>query len=163
MAQSRLVPLTEAKVIPEPPSGLLVRNYTSDGELGHVRGSALPGGKLSGRSIHVLATKSLLSHSYSSLQSLLSFTYRPCRSLNEPLHLDPTAHPLAFQRFLFFAIMVTSRQNGRGQEQSRSYVSSFVRWLQLKKYQYEVTFSLYMLTSTEKIIFSMFRFTIYTR
>jgi len=40
-------------------------------------------------------------------------------------------------------------------EQPRvSYMSSFVRWLQLKKYQYEVTFSLYMLTSTEKFIFS---------
>lgn len=39
-------------------------------------------------------------------------------------------------------------------EQETSYLSSFVRWLQLKKYQYEVTFSLYMLTSTEKIIFS---------
>ena len=36
----------------------------------------------------------------------------------------------------------------------KSYISSFVRWLQLKKYQYEVTFSLYMLTSTEKLIFS---------
>ena len=35
-----------------------------------------------------------------------------------------------------------------------SYISSFIRWLQLKKYQYEVTFSLYMLTSTEKLIFS---------
>ena len=31
-----------------------------------------------------------------------------------------------------------------------------MQWLQLKKYQYEVTFSLYMLTPTEKFIFSMF-------
>ena len=30
----------------------------------------------------------------------------------------------------------------------------FVRWLQLKNYQYEVTTSLYMLTSTEKMVFS---------
>jgi hypothetical protein len=37
----------------------------------------------------------------------------------------------------------------------KSYISSFIRWLQLKKYQYEVTFSLYMLTPTEKLIFSM--------
>ena len=36
-----------------------------------------------------------------------------------------------------------------------SYYASLRRWLQIKKYQYEVTFSLYMLTSTEKIIFSM--------
>lgn len=36
-----------------------------------------------------------------------------------------------------------------------SYFEEFVRWFQLKKYQYEVTFSLYMLTSTEKLIFSM--------
>jgi hypothetical protein len=43
-------------------------------------------------------------------------------------------------------------------EQPRvSYGASFVRWLQLKKYQYEVTFSLYMLTSTEKFIFSTLR------
>lgn len=39
-------------------------------------------------------------------------------------------------------------------EQRASYMSSFTRWLQLKKYQYEVTFSLYMLTPTEKLIFS---------
>ncbi|KEF61414.1 uncharacterized protein A1O9_02980 [Exophiala aquamarina CBS 119918] len=44
-------------------------------------------------------------------------------------------------------------------EQPRgSYLSSFVRWLQLKKYQYEVTFSLYMLTSTEKFIFNLILF-----
>lgn len=35
-----------------------------------------------------------------------------------------------------------------------SHLSSLIRWLQLKNYQYEVTFSLYMLTSTEKCIFS---------
>lgn len=34
------------------------------------------------------------------------------------------------------------------------YPSSFLRWLQRKRYQYEVTFSLYMLTPTEKFIFS---------
>jgi len=39
-------------------------------------------------------------------------------------------------------------------EQRASYLSTFTRWLQLKKYQYEVTFSLYMLTPTEKIIFN---------
>jgi len=32
--------------------------------------------------------------------------------------------------------------------------NSFVKWLQKKNYQYEVTFSLYMLTPTEKFIFS---------
>ena len=37
-----------------------------------------------------------------------------------------------------------------------SYMSSLFRWLQRKRYQYEVTFSLYMLTPTEKIIFSTF-------
>jgi Small subunit of serine palmitoyltransferase-like len=37
---------------------------------------------------------------------------------------------------------------------TESYLSSILRWLQLKKYQYEVTFSLYMLTPTEKFIFS---------
>ena len=34
------------------------------------------------------------------------------------------------------------------------YPSSLLRWLQRKRYQYEVTFSLYMLTPTEKFIFS---------
>lgn len=37
---------------------------------------------------------------------------------------------------------------------SKSVLSSLVRWLQIKKYQYEVTTSLYMLTSTEKTVFS---------
>jgi Small subunit of serine palmitoyltransferase-like len=32
----------------------------------------------------------------------------------------------------------------------------FLQWLQRKRYQYEVTFSLYMLTPTEKFIFSVF-------
>lgn len=35
-------------------------------------------------------------------------------------------------------------------------LSSIVRWIRLKIYQYEVTFALYMLTPTEKFIFSMF-------
>lgn len=34
------------------------------------------------------------------------------------------------------------------------YPSSLLKWLQRKRYQYEVTFSLYMLTSTEKFILS---------
>jgi len=36
------------------------------------------------------------------------------------------------------------------------YTSALLRWLQRKRYQYEVTFSLYMLTPTEKFIFSTF-------
>ncbi|KAH8600868.1 hypothetical protein B0O99DRAFT_609682 [Bisporella sp. PMI_857] len=39
-----------------------------------------------------------------------------------------------------------------------SMVASSFRWLQRKKYQYEVTFSLYMLTPTEKFIFNSFLF-----
>lgn len=34
--------------------------------------------------------------------------------------------------------------------------TGLVKWLQKKNYQYEVTFSLYMLTPTEKFVFSMF-------
>ena len=34
-------------------------------------------------------------------------------------------------------------------------LSSLFRWLARKRYQYEVTFSLYMLTPTEKFIFSL--------
>jgi hypothetical protein len=33
--------------------------------------------------------------------------------------------------------------------------TDFAKWVQKKKYQYEVTFSLYMLTPTEKFVFSM--------
>lgn len=36
-------------------------------------------------------------------------------------------------------------------------VSSLFRWMRLKIYQYEVTFSLYMLTPIEKFIFSTLR------
>ncbi|KAL8693649.1 MAG: hypothetical protein Q9218_001559 [Villophora microphyllina] len=39
-----------------------------------------------------------------------------------------------------------------------SYTTSLLRWLQRKRYQYEVTFSLYMLTPTEKFIFNSFLF-----
>ena len=35
--------------------------------------------------------------------------------------------------------------------------TGFVKWLQKKNYQYEVTFSLYMLTPTEKFVFSKLR------
>lgn len=39
-------------------------------------------------------------------------------------------------------------------------VSSLFRWMRLKVYQYEVTFSLYMLTPIEKLIFSTFRLSV---
>lgn len=35
-------------------------------------------------------------------------------------------------------------------------LNSFMRWVRLKIYQYEVTFAVYMLTPTEKFIFSTF-------
>ncbi|KAI9852609.1 MAG: hypothetical protein M1824_001850 [Vezdaea acicularis] len=38
------------------------------------------------------------------------------------------------------------------------YTTPLLRWLQRKRYQYEVTFSLYMLTPTEKFIFNSFLF-----
>ncbi|KAF2031693.1 hypothetical protein EK21DRAFT_62867 [Setomelanomma holmii] len=38
------------------------------------------------------------------------------------------------------------------------YPSALLRWFQRKRYQYEVTFSLYMLTSTEKFIFNSILF-----
>ncbi|KAF3002946.1 hypothetical protein E8E13_003848 [Curvularia kusanoi] len=40
------------------------------------------------------------------------------------------------------------------------YPSALLRWFQRKRYQYEVTFSLYMLTSTEKFIFNSVLFLI---
>ncbi|TKA78992.1 hypothetical protein B0A49_01543 [Cryomyces minteri] len=42
------------------------------------------------------------------------------------------------------------------------YPANIVRWLQRKKYQYEVTFSLYMLTPTEKFIFNSILFLIFS-
>lgn len=36
--------------------------------------------------------------------------------------------------------------------------TGLVKWLQKKNYQYEVTFALYMLTPTEKFIFSTFHY-----
>jgi hypothetical protein len=47
-----------------------------------------------------------------------------------------------------------NREQDANNAASKSLLSSLVRWLQIKKYQYEVTFSLYMLTSTEKAVFS---------
>ncbi|KAH0167361.1 hypothetical protein KCU67_g3914, partial [Aureobasidium melanogenum] len=38
------------------------------------------------------------------------------------------------------------------------YPSSLLRWFQRKRYQYEVTFSLYMLSPTEKFIFNSILF-----
>lgn len=35
------------------------------------------------------------------------------------------------------------------------FFNSVIRWIRLKIYQYEVTFAVYMLTPTEKFIFSM--------
>jgi len=40
------------------------------------------------------------------------------------------------------------------------YSSSLFRWLQLKRYQYEVTFSMYMMTPTEKFILNSILFLI---
>ena len=45
-----------------------------------------------------------------------------------------------------------ARRNANGRNTTRT--AALLRWFQLKRYQYEVTFSLYMLTPTEKFIFS---------
>ncbi|KAJ5180222.1 hypothetical protein N7492_003432 [Penicillium capsulatum] len=41
-------------------------------------------------------------------------------------------------------------------------LSTFVRWVRLKIYQYEVTFAIYMLTPTEKFIFNSLLLTLIT-
>ena len=41
--------------------------------------------------------------------------------------------------------------------QKPSTLSALIKFLQRKRYQYEVTYSLYMLTPVEKFIFSTFR------
>ena len=43
------------------------------------------------------------------------------------------------------------QSHGRPQQ---SYLSSLLNWLRVKKYQYEVTIPLYMMTPTERIIFN---------
>ncbi|KAI9802022.1 MAG: hypothetical protein M1825_003078 [Sarcosagium campestre] len=52
----------------------------------------------------------------------------------------------------------TTRSYQSRHQQSRSSSSPLLRWLSEKRYQYEVTFSLYMLTPTEKFIFNSFLF-----
>jgi len=42
--------------------------------------------------------------------------------------------------------------------QKHSTLSAVIKFLQRKRYQYEVTYSLYMLTPTEKFIFNTFLF-----
>ncbi|KMU76937.1 hypothetical protein CISG_05979 [Coccidioides immitis RMSCC 3703] len=42
----------------------------------------------------------------------------------------------------------------RSRSSSPSVFTTFIRWLRLKNYQYEVTFALYMLTPMEKFIFN---------
>ncbi|KAJ5717651.1 hypothetical protein N7488_003297 [Penicillium malachiteum] len=41
-------------------------------------------------------------------------------------------------------------------------LSSLVRWIRLKIYQYEVTFAIYMLTPTEKLVFNSLLLTLIT-
>jgi hypothetical protein len=41
-----------------------------------------------------------------------------------------------------------------------SYLAQFLSWLRLKNYQYEVTFSLYMLTPTERVVFNVILLTL---
>ncbi|KAJ9301329.1 hypothetical protein DTO271G3_1464 [Paecilomyces variotii] len=41
-------------------------------------------------------------------------------------------------------------------------MSSLIRWVRLKIYQYEVTFAIYMLTPTEKFIFNSLLFSLVT-
>ncbi|KAL1974206.1 hypothetical protein VTN31DRAFT_5766 [Thermomyces dupontii] len=43
-----------------------------------------------------------------------------------------------------------------------SIFTSFVQWLRLKNYQYEVTFALYMLTPVEKFIFNSLVLSLFT-
>lgn len=71
-------------------------------------------------------------------------TILPWRRSSNPSTMAHTSSPSS-------SSSSTSRSHRRPSE---PYLSSLIRWLQLKKYQYEVTFSLYMLTSTEKFIFS---------
>ncbi|CAL5868607.1 uncharacterized protein PFLUO_LOCUS2834 [Penicillium psychrofluorescens] len=42
------------------------------------------------------------------------------------------------------------------------FLTALVRWIRLKIYQYEVTFAIYMLTPTEKIIFNSLLLTLVT-
>lgn len=52
----------------------------------------------------------------------------------------------------------TNQDHRKREGATMSMFASTFRWLQRKRYQYEVTFSLYMLTPTEKFIFNSFLF-----
>jgi len=67
--------------------------------------------------------------------------------------IAPTPSPTLSQLTAESITMAAPRM-ARDNRQTVSPLTSLIRWLQLKNYQYEVTFSLYMLTYTEKIVFS---------
>lgn len=65
---------------------------------------------------------------------------------------SPPYPPPPYQRYASPPSYSRSDDERRRRETSRT--AALLRWFQLKRYQYEVTFSLYMLTPTEKFIFS---------
>ena len=101
-------------------------------------------------------TRSLITDTTASLRNIKSSSH----SFFQP-HKPKRPSPLrqvSSEIVSFLALLETEMpaQDYRPQKPQRqtSYISSFIRWLQLKNYQYEVTFSLYMLTPMEKFIFS---------
>ncbi|PNS14534.1 hypothetical protein CAC42_3820 [Sphaceloma murrayae] len=67
--------------------------------------------------------------------------------MDSPSTPTPTSHLYLLAVPLLLPILVLS-----------IYPSRVLRWFQRKRYQYEVTFSLYMLTPTEKFIFNSILF-----
>merc|ERR1711977_404475 len=81
----------------------------------------------------------------------MGFTWerRPFEPFVSPLLSRPTTPELTAPQY-------TSKHSSKSDTMTM-FASTF-RWLQRKRYQYEVTFSLYMLTPTEKFIFNSFLF-----
>lgn len=77
-----------------------------------------------------------------------SLTTKPPNSIMS----SPPYPPPPYQRYASPPSYSLSDDERRRRETSRT--AALLRWFQLKRYQYEVTFSLYMLTPTEKFIFS---------
>lgn len=81
---------------------------------------------------------------------------RQSSSLRDTIHTAPS-HPHTLRRMPDSATVATALLLAAASAlliAAMLYPSALLRWFQRKRYQYEVTFSLYMLTSTEKFIFS---------
>lgn len=86
----------------------------------------------------------------------LQFDPFPSRNKSPPRWLADTFNDMDRHATPPAPAAAARNQNAHNNNNNKkpSYFTSALRWLRLKNYQYEVSSSLYMLTPTEKIIFS---------